>query len=303
MIKYSNFAIIASFFGLWIDSFFKTDFQIYLGFILIFSFGILHGANDLLLIESINKEKKSNFFYKILIYYILVVIIGGLLFYFVPTLALISFIIVSGYHFGEQQWQNLDSINKWFKYTFQFCYGTFILFLLFYFHQMEVQRIVTEITAIPMNIFLITIGFRILSATLFLLFLYLYIKNPKIRNQLLLETFYLIVFAIIFFNSSLIWAFAIYFIIWHSIPSIINQVGFLYGNCSKNYLLKYLKSAALYWILSIAGLFIFYFNFKDLKLFNSLFFSFLAAITFPHVLVILNMFKGKNDNKLKIMQD
>lgn len=293
MTKYFKFAIIASFFGLWIDSFFKTNFQIYLGFILIFSFGILHGANDLLLIRSINQEKQTNYFYKILIYYILIVIVGALLFYFIPTIALISFIIVSGYHFGEQQWQNLDQLNQWFKFTFQFCYGTFILFLLFYFHQTEVQTVVTEITTIPLNIAIITNGFKILSITLFIFFLYLYIKHIRIRNQLLLEIFYLIVFGIIFFSSSLIWAFTIYFIIWHSIPSIINQVAFLYGSCSKDYLIKYFKSASLYWISSIAGLFIFYIIFNDLKLFNSLFFSFLAAITFPHVLVILKMFNKK----------
>ena len=293
MTKYFKFAIIASFFGLWIDSFFKTNFQIYLGFILIFSFGILHGANDLLLIRSINQEKQTNYFYKILIYYILIVIVGALLFYFIPIIALISFIIVSGYHFGEQQWQNLDQLNQWFKFTFQFCYGTFILFLLFYFHQTEVQTVVTEITTIPLNIAIITNGFKILSITLFIFFLYLYIKHIRIRNQLLLEIFYLIVFGIIFFSSSLIWAFTIYFIIWHSIPSIINQVAFLYGSCSKDYLIKYFKSASLYWISSIAGLFIFYIIFNDLKLFNSLFFSFLAAITFPHVLVILKMFNKK----------
>ncbi|MEO8236257.1 MAG: Brp/Blh family beta-carotene 15,15'-dioxygenase [Flavobacterium sp.] len=294
MTNYSNFAIITSFFGLWIDSFFKTEFQIYLGFVLIFSFGILHGANDLLLIESINKEKKTNYFYKILIYYILVVITGGILFYYIPSIALISFIIVSGYHFGEQQWQNIEILNQGFKYTFFFCYGIFILFLLFYFHQIEVQSIVTEITAIPLNLNIITNSFKFFGGILFLFFLYLYIIHTKIRKQILLEIFYLIVYAIIFFSSSLIWSFTIYFIIWHSIPSILNQVNFLYGNCNTNYLMKYFKSAALYWILSIAGLFLFYVIFKDLNLFNSLFFSFLAAITFPHVIVILKMFRTNN---------
>lgn len=291
MTNYSNFAIITSFFGLWIVSFFKAEFQIYLGFILIFSFGILHGANDLLLIKSINQEKKTIYFYKILIYYILVVITGGILFYFIPSVALISFIIVSGYHFGEQQWQILGDINLLLKYCFHLCYGTFILFLLFYFHQIEVQNIVTEITTIPLNLIIITLGFKIIGAILFLLLLYLYIKYTKIRNQILLEIFYLIVYTIIFFSSSLIWSFTIYFIIWHSIPSILNQVTFLYGNCTRNYLIEYFKSAALYWILSIVGLFIFYIIFKDLRLFNSLFFSFLAAITFPHVIVILKMFR------------
>ena len=51
MSKISKISIIASFFGLWIVSFFSNKIQIFLGFSLIFTFGILHGANDLLLIK------------------------------------------------------------------------------------------------------------------------------------------------------------------------------------------------------------------------------------------------------------
>lgn len=62
MSKYSNIAIVTSFFGLWLDSFFSNKIQIILGFSLIFSFGILHGANDLLLIENRNTKKNTYFF-------------------------------------------------------------------------------------------------------------------------------------------------------------------------------------------------------------------------------------------------
>jgi beta-carotene 15,15'-dioxygenase len=293
MPKFSNIAIVASFFCLWIDSFFSAKFQIILGFILIFTFGILHGANDLMLIKSINDQKKSISYPKILTYYVLIVIFGALLFYFIPRISLLLFILVSGYHFGEQQWQNLKLLNKHIRFAFQICYGTFILFLLFNFHQIEVQNIISEITASKFNIEVITIGFKIISIVLISFFLYLYMYQIEIRNQILLEIFYLGVFAIIFFSSSLIWGFAIYFIIWHSLPSIIDQITFLYGDFSKTNFVNYFKSAALYWIVSLIGLGIFYSIFKDLKLFNSMFFSFLAAITFPHVLVILKMFGKK----------
>ena len=42
--KYFNFAIVASFFCLWLDSLLSNDAQIIVGFILILTFGILHGA-------------------------------------------------------------------------------------------------------------------------------------------------------------------------------------------------------------------------------------------------------------------
>ena len=84
MSKFSNISIVASFFGLWIVSFFSNKIQIILGFLLIFSFGILHGANDLLLIEKNNSNKKTPNFIKSLINYVLVIILCALLFYFIP---------------------------------------------------------------------------------------------------------------------------------------------------------------------------------------------------------------------------
>jgi beta-carotene 15,15'-dioxygenase len=85
-----------------------------------------------------------------------------------------------------------------------------------------------------------------------------------------------LVFAVIFKVGSLIWGFALYFIFWHSIPSLNDQIRFIYGNYSFNNFKLYLKSALAYWLISLLGIVIV---------------SFLAAITFPHAYVILKMFK------------
>jgi hypothetical protein len=54
MKNYPNIAIVASFFGLWMDSFLPTTFQIISGFFLIFYLWNLAGANDFT-----NKKYKS----------------------------------------------------------------------------------------------------------------------------------------------------------------------------------------------------------------------------------------------------
>jgi Brp/Blh family beta-carotene 15,15'-monooxygenase len=289
--KYFNFAIVASFFCLWLDSLLSNNAQIIVGFILILSFGILHGANDLLLIKKIDFNKEEMSIQKTLLYYILVVAIGSLLFWIIPWFALLLFIIVSGYHFGEQQWQNLEK-SSLFK-LFEFTYGLFILMLLFIFHIKEVQVVIQNITSVvvPENYFIIGLGINIVL--LVTLGIYFYRKLIDFKNRILLEAFYLLVFTVIFRVSSLIWGFAIYFIIWHSIPSIINQINYLNGEINWKNFGKYIKSAFVYWIISLIGIAILYFLFKDIKIFNALFFSFLAAITFPHVLVIFILFKKK----------
>jgi Brp/Blh family beta-carotene 15,15'-monooxygenase len=289
--KYFNFAIVASFFCLWLDSLLSNNAQIIVGFILILTFGILHGANDLLLIKKIDYNKEQISFQKTLLYYIIVVGLGSLLFWIIPWFALLLFIIVSGYHFGEQQWENLEK-SSLFK-LFEFTYGLFILMLLFNFNIKEVQEVIQNITSIvvPKNYF--TNGLILNSVALVALGIYYSNKLVEFKNRWMLETFYLLVFTVIFRVSSLIWGFAIYFIIWHSIPSIINQINYLNGEVSWNNFRKYIRSAFLYWVISLIGIATLYLLFKDIEIFNALFFSFLAAITFPHVLVIFILFKKK----------
>lgn len=295
MLKYTNFAIVASFFCLWLNSFFIEKTQIIIAFSLIFSFGILHGANDLLLIKKTNDSKNKISSIKIVLYYVIAVLFGLLLFYLIPIVALLLFILVSAFHFGDQQGFYLDfKVAKYILIFYPFIYGIVILFLLFFFHSNEVKVIVTEIIrfkvpTLYINEILMTSGLIFLSISA-----YFYWKVESFRKKLQTELFLLVVFAIIFKTSSLIWGFAIYFIIWHSIPSILDQMNFIYGSFTLSNFIAYCRNAFAYWLASLFGIGLLYFVFRDEEIFNALFFSFLAAITFPHVLVILKMMHKKN---------
>lgn len=294
MPKYSNFAIVASFIGLWLNSFISNEIELIVGFILILSFGILHGANDLALIKSVKPSNNVENFYKILLYYIILVLIGATLFYLIPWLALSIFIVISGYHFGEQQWnEQLKTEAKWLKFLFEILYGLIILFLIFTFHDLEVQNIIFAITTIKVPNFVFLLILKILLSLFTILSVFFYFRIERFKNYFFKELFYLFVFSIIFKASSLIWGFALYFIFWHSIPSIIDQIRFLFGNVSFTNFKLYFRSAFVYWIVSLFGIALLYYVFKDQKIFNALFFSFLASITFPHVVIIIKMFRKK----------
>ena len=294
MSKYSNFAIVASFLGLWINSFFSNEFQLIVGFILILSFGILHGANDLALIKNVNPNNKVENFYKILLFYVITVLLGAAFFYIIPWLALLLFIIISGYHFGEQQWnKQLKTEVKWIKFLYEILYGLIILFLIFTFHAAEVQKIILAITGIEVPNFAFLLILKILFSLFALFSLFFYFRIERFKSYFFKELFYLFVFSIIFKVSSLIWGFALYFIFWHSIPSIIDQIKFLFGIVNYKNFKLYFRSAFAYWIVSLLGIALLYYVFKDQKIFNALFFSFLASITFPHVVVIIKMFGKK----------
>ena len=294
MKKIYRFSIVSSFLGLWITTLFPEEFEFILGFFLIFSFGMIHGSNDILIINTLTT--KSNFhFAKILLTYLLIVSVAVLIFYWIPSLALVLFIGFSAYHFGEQHWQeSLTALYDFPKRLFYFSYGLFVLFMVFYFNENQVKLIVHEIASMKLNNLyskevLIVLGGLMVS---FLGFLF---QRKKIKsNTIIREVFTLIVLMIIFKSSSLIWGFTIYFIVWHSIPSLLEQITFAYGDLKRPHIIEYTKAALPYWLVSLFGMCMLYFAFSDEKHFQSLFFAFIAAVTFPHAIVMLKMFSKKN---------
>ncbi|MBO6632425.1 MAG: hypothetical protein JJ936_12890, partial [Psychroserpens sp.] len=130
MNKIINISIVLSFAGLWVTSLFSGDFEIVLGFILIFTFGILHGSNDILLIGSISDKTVKQPFLRVLSIYLLTVGLAVVTFYFLPVLALSLFIVFSAFHFGEQHWehQNLN-LSDTFSKAFYLIYGMLVLTL------------------------------------------------------------------------------------------------------------------------------------------------------------------------------
>lgn len=294
MDKINNISILLSFIGLWVTSYFSGDFEIFFGFALIFSFGILHGSNDILLIENLSTSKSKHPFVKILITYLLIVFTAVVVFYYVPLVALTLFIVFSAFHFGEQHWEHRNLlVSKWLLNSFYLIYGMLILLLLFTVNKSEVIEVVASITGYDLNEKSITYSFIAIAITFGILVVYLFLKSKSFKDLILKELFYLLVFGIIFKASTLIWGFTIYFVFWHSIPSLFEQVSFIYGDFNKKTILKYCKSALPYWVISLIGITIVYYIFKDQKLFYAIFFSLIAAVTFPHSIVITQMFKHK----------
>lgn len=294
MLPYTKFALVFSFLSLWVASLFSVGVQEFTGFFLIITFGIMHGANDIYLARNLVLKNNLNSFFTIISTYVVVVIFVGLLYFVSSTLVLFLFIVFSAYHFGEQQLYFLKKTkNILLVRTAFFCHGIFILFLLFILHFQEVYAIIYEITSISISIIYIKYVFFTFGIILALCFTLLVILEATLFNNIAFEIFYLLIFSILFKTGTLVWSFAIYFVVWHSIPSILDQIKFLYGSVTRNRILDYFKTGFMYWLVSILSLAVFYYFFKNEKLFHSIFFCFLSSITFPHFFVILKMVKNK----------
>ena len=254
----------------------------YLAIFGVLTLGILHGANDLSLLQSIRfmRTKSQRF-----LVYTATVLLFSLILYHFPMTALLLFVLFSCYHFGEQQWTHRFQSKINFPQLFFFVYGAFLFSMLFWSHAEQTQFIIKELSDLNID----PISFQYMTYTsgcLCVLYLLLQFSAAKtVIMDVLLQSILLV---LLFWTTNLIVSFGTYFIIWHSWPSLKDQTRTLYNK--PNAYFEYLKDAFPYWIISILGLSIFYVYNEQIGLNPlALFFAFLAAITFPHVLVIFGL--------------
>ena len=287
MIKCFKIEIITTGILLLIGLLLPIKYQNLLGGLLILSLGILHGANDIQIITKKNIHNNKGI---TTLYYLGIVLIGGLAFFFFPTLALLCFVLFSAYHFGEQHWE-FRLKKSYLSLLFYFVYGACIFSVLFFFHRAEVRQVVEAITSyrLPSDWFYWALTG---STTLFIILL---IGLSENRKYFLFECLLLLAFALFFSYTSLILAFGFYFVVWHSFPSLKSQFEFLYRSTNKvQQILSYIEESIIYWVAAIMGLAGVYLWIDfSADYFLPLFFTFLAAITFPHVLVMHWMFRDK----------
>jgi len=81
--------------------------------------------------------------------------------------------------------------------------------------------------------------------------------------------------------------FCLYFAFWHAIPSLSDQFYLLFGTTSFRSVTTYMRQSAVFWALSVIGLAaVFSLVYFENKTPLPLLVYFLAAITFPHVIVM-----------------
>lgn len=283
--------IALTFLALVVPFLFSQQIQYIVAFFGIFSLGILHGSNDIFVVESLSKNNKQKHFLKSLTIYLGVVLSFVVIFYFIPLIALIAFVLISGYHFGEQHFHHkISNQSSVLASGFYLSYGLLVLFLILYFNIDEVIVIIEDMTSyiIPQIAFLWSLIISFVSSLV--CFYALSKKNSVLKASLIRNVFYLILFTTLFYLSDVVWSFAVYFVLWHSLPSLKDQVNSLYGKFNSKNFYKYFKKAFPYWLASIIGMCVVVWLFKDTKNFLSLLFAFIAAITFPHVFIMRKLF-------------
>jgi len=262
------------------------DIKNVIAILMILTIGVLHGACDITLINkktnNISNSKKIIF----IIFYLFIAFFAFLFVYNLPVIGFIGFLLISSYHFGEQHLHEKVSDSK-FRFLHFLTYGLLIFMLMIYNNKSFVVNVLNEILEININNFPFDI---FLFSSFFLTFLLWSIDYKKLKSSIIKEILYLLLLFLLFYTSNLIVSFAVYFVLWHSIPSILDQIDFLYNEISTKSILLYLKNSGSYWIVSILGLlFLFYYQNLMGENFYKIIYSFSAAVTIPHIFLINNI--------------
>jgi len=256
------------------------------GLFLIFSAGLIHGANDIRLLQKKYKNTRFRFFLLLILVYISVVFLGAILFFYLPNFGLFFFVLFSGFHFGQQHWDSFlkqkvaSHLIKQLGYTL---YGLLVFGLLFSSQILDVDVLIEQLSGVRFTVE----TYYITTLTVAVAFSVLAFFLSVSRMVYLKEILALALLTVLFATTSLLFSFAVYFVFWHSIPSIQDQLMYLDGEINLKTIKGYIRSSLVYWLLSLIGLTAAYFFFDvNASYFIPLFFTFLAAITFPHTVVI-----------------
>ena len=291
MSKIIIFRIVVTTFFIILSCLLSVNYQDMVGFSLILSVGLIHGANDLLIIKR-NTSSDTNFSqFKSFIKYFGIVLAGLIFFYFFPSFALISFILVSIYHFGEQHIEAIP-LDKNLKNTRRYISIISNGILLFTIIFMNNTKVVVDVFS-SFNIVFLNYNFLIIILIITsILYASILIVKKDLQPFLISEILFFGLFYFLSINSSLILCFSVYFIFFHSILSIKDQVKYIYGSNNSKSLKRYIKNSLPYFILALIFLILFYIYIEiDNNDLLPIIFTFLAAITFPHVLVIEKMYR------------
>ena len=257
-------------------------------------FGIPHGAIDHKI--HLKSSKKSNVRKFILIY----VLVGlGFLLWWVlmPMKALLIFIILSAYHFGQELIEDIAETPK--NPILNLIWGLIVLVspIIFKFNELlpTLNFIGSQsLNNIPRDFQIITVlaihlvGYAHLA--------YLFFKGVVHKLAVIRLFLFSIYLLMSYFLLPFIVAFALYFVLFHSINAMRHQFFWMKDRSADYTFIIFLKDLSPFTLLTIVGIsgLIYYLNPDDWSVFFTYFFVFISLLTLPHAMLFDELYVSKN---------
>lgn len=258
--------------------------------------GIPHGALDIYIEAGLDQQKDNR---KIFLRYVLQASLFIFTWYWKPVIALIIFILITAFHFGEIDWigYSNDRVKKLIYFTLGLCWITLLLSL----HVDTALNVFDSITRNQINqeawLTLAKIIYPVSIAGMVIMYGFLFIKKSTYFRESQYWWIALLQQLVLFILAHLtpLWIFfAFYFGIWHSILSLDKIRSHLSLGSERKDWLFLLKKAMPFSVMAWIG--ILYFIFLTVKSTDttgilSLIFIGLSVLTVPHLQVFTKLNK------------
>ncbi|MEY3367358.1 MAG: hypothetical protein RI973_513 [Bacteroidota bacterium] len=257
--------------------------------------GIPHGAADHLIFRLLARQQslkwKERWFYA---GYLGIAVLYALLWWTLPWAAFIAFLLISAFHFGESNWSRTGLTKPVVKSVSELLWGAAIIGVPVLLYSETSFLIIEEITGsqirIPAETVDFILGFLLLSNAICLTVL----RSLRLLDNaaLLREAAVFSLLMLLFWTTPLLVGFSVYFVFWHSLGTVRDQVEVL-RRCDPSFSLsKYLWQLCPFTALSLAGLAVMYWFMGDLLNRGAnlgVLFLFVSIITVPHA-ILMNQF-------------
>lgn len=263
------------------------------------TFGIGHGAIDHLIYNLKTGERKKTYT-QFIIQYIIVALVIALIWYLAPALALIVFLLVSAYHFGQSQFVDNIGYSQVFKAVLYVSWGGLVLSFMIVFNKaafmnsMIFQNSMANtidwmvnyaevLTFIYLAIFIVSFGYFLVTRT---------IKPQKAA----LEVFVLALIACSFYLLPAFVAFSLFFVVIHSSKVLRQEYEFCKNEMKLPCIWSFIKLFLPLTMVSLAGIALIYLLVNNYSTSppKALLFALLvllSSITVPHAFVMEKFYR------------
>ena len=267
--------------------------------ILIGTFGISHGAIDNHLYGFKNTRENIRF----ITIYVISALLFGLVWLVHSNIAFLLFLLISAYHFGQSQFIVYARKKLKLERTLYLIWGSWLLLI---FISMNSAELYQSYFASLLNIKLFrqllyfSNPLSVFFSVLLLMILFYNVWRDRLSvQQCFIELYQLFAIAVVFFISSPLVGFTIYFVILHSIRVLSQEYQYFQSKNNTFSIASFIKMILPFTLISLIGLaflvlIVFWFELSISLPLTAL--IFISCLTFPHAFV-MDIFYQKNKPK------
>ncbi len=196
--------------------------------IVVISIGLMHGATDhILYVNSDEAEFKSKIPRSFIVKYLFILGSMGIIWLLLPSFALVLFLVISAYHFGQTQLQYIPVPEmNWLKKIYYTIWGVLVLCLIVLLNLEESKALIQsaiprlDLSFLNVNNSQLIIAVAVIATLLSMMSLI----GKQSWKTMLIEWIELAVIALLSLQCNLLVSFGIFFGLWHALRASQVQI-------------------------------------------------------------------------------